>query len=53
MEENKKSLEEIAKEERRRYQREWRRKNKDKVKEHNQRYWKKKALERLEEEKEA
>lgn len=32
-------MDELAREERRKYQREWRRKNKDKVRAINQRYW--------------
>ena len=46
-----KQLEELAKEKQREYQREWRKKNPDKVKEYNQRYWRKKALEMLKENK--
>ena len=48
-----KELIEIGKEKEREYQRNWRKENKDKVKEYNQRYWKKKALEHIQEEKEA
>lgn len=43
---NEKTLEELAQEERLSYFREWRAKNKDRVKENNRRYWEKKALER-------
>jgi hypothetical protein len=38
-------LSEAAKAARRAYHKEWRAKNKDKVKERNRRYWEKKALE--------
>ena len=48
-EENQKTLEELALEERRAYFREWRANNKDKVKKHNATYWKKRAKRRLEE----
>lgn len=34
---------EAAKEARRQYRREWYRKNRDRVREHNERYWSKKA----------
>ncbi len=40
---NEKSVEEIAREERRAYFREWRANNKDKVKKHNATYWEKRA----------
>jgi len=46
-------LEELARELQREYLREWRRNNPDKVKEYNERYWKKKALEMLKEQQEA
>ena len=42
-----KSVEEIAREERLAYFREWRAKNKDKVKKHNATYWLKRAKRRL------
>lgn len=42
-------LEELAREKQREYQRGWRRNNPDKVREYNQRYWRKKALEMLKE----
>ena len=42
-----KNLNDIAKEAKREYQREWRFKNKDRVREHNKRYWEKVALKRL------
>lgn len=42
-----KQIEARAKEERRAYMREWRRKNKDRVKEYNERYWKKRAIEKM------
>ena len=45
-------LEELAREKQREYQREWRMKNPDKVKEYNKRYWRKKALEMLKEQQE-
>ena len=48
-EENQKTLEELALEERRAYFREWRANNKDKVKKHNATYWEKRAKRRLEE----
>lgn len=38
-----KNIEEMAIEARRSYQREWRRKNPDKVRENNRRYWERKA----------
>lgn len=44
---DKKTLEAVAKEERLKYFREWRRKNKEKVKRHNKNYWEKKAKEKL------
>ncbi len=44
-------LEELAREKQREYLREWRRNNPDKVKEYNKRYWRKKALEMLKENK--
>ena len=43
-----KSVEEIAREERLAYFREWRAKNKDKVKKHNATYWEKRAIRRIE-----
>jgi len=49
---NDKSLEELAKEERLRYFREWRRNNPDKVKKHNENYWLNRAQKRLREEEE-
>ncbi len=39
-----KNLDAIAREERNRYAREWRAKNKDKVRETNRKYWEKRAL---------
>lgn len=45
-----KSIEELAREERLKYFKEWRAKNKNKVHANNQRYWEKKARERLEKE---
>ena len=47
---SKKRICEQAAELRRAYQREWRRKNRDKVKESNRRYWERKALRMAEEE---
>lgn len=44
---DKKTLEALAKEERLRYFREWRKKNPDKVKQHNKNYWEKKAKAKL------
>lgn len=43
MSNNMKSVEEIAREERLAYFREWRANNKDKVKKHNATYWQKRA----------
>lgn len=40
-------ISETAAEVRKEYYREWRRKNKDKVKKHNQNYWERKAKARL------
>lgn len=48
---DKKTLEAAAKEERLKYFREWRRKNADKFRKHNQNYWIKKAEKKLKEEK--
>lgn len=48
-----KELHEAAANARREYQREWRRKNKDKVAANNRRYWEKKALARKAAEQEA
>lgn len=45
-----KEMQELARKERNRYHREWRAKNKDRVKEINNRYWAKKALEHDEKE---
>ena len=42
---SKKEMSEAAREARRTYMREWRRKNKDKTQEHTRRYWEKKAAE--------
>ena len=47
---NKTNLEELAKEEYRKYKAEWRKRNKDKVRESNKKYWLKRAMERLERE---
>ena len=43
-------LEEMAREEARKYKAEWRKRNKDKVRETNKRYWIKRALARKERE---
>lgn len=48
--ENKK-LDEIICQERRKYFRQWRANNKDKVKKNNENYWRKKALQRIAEQK--
>ena len=45
-------LEELALEARRKYHREWRRNNPDKVREYRKRHWRKKALEMLKEQQE-
>lgn len=45
-----KNLEEIARQERLEYFRQWRANNKDKVKQHNKNYWLRKAEQRLNEE---
>lgn len=41
------NIEDLVKEEKNLYQREWRAKNKDKVRVINKRYWEKRALKRL------
>ena len=46
-----KTLDVLAKEERTRYYREWRKKNPDKVKKHNQNYWKKRVQAKMDKEK--
>ena len=43
MTQNNKTIEELARDERLRYFRDWRAKNKDKVKKHNATYWVKRA----------
>ena len=43
----KQSIEEMAIEARREYFRQWRAENKDKVRKHNQNYWRKKAMEKI------
>lgn len=43
------NVDELVKKERREYYRKWRAENKDKVRENNARYWKKRALKKLEE----
>lgn len=47
------TLEELAAEERREYFRQWRAKNKDKVRENNRRYWERKAEKKAQAEQEA
>lgn len=47
-----KEVENLIKEEKREYARQWRKNNKDKVKETNKRYWKKKVLKKLKEQEE-
>lgn len=42
------TLEELARKERIEYYRQWRAKNKDKVRESNRRYWEKRAAKRIE-----
>lgn len=42
-----KEIQELVREERRRYAREWRAKNREKVRASNQRYWEKRVRERL------
>ncbi len=46
------NLEEIAREERRQYFKRWRKKNPDKVRENNRRYWKRRAAKRIQSQKE-
>jgi len=46
-----KEIQELAREKQREYQRSWRMRNPEKIKEYNQRYWRKKALEMLRENK--
>ena len=48
-----KEMQELARKERNRYHREWRARNKGKVKEINDRYWAKKALENTDKEAQA
>jgi hypothetical protein len=43
----KKNIEKLAEQERRRYFKEWREKNKARVKKYNQSYWSKRALKRI------
>ena len=47
------TLEERAAEERRQYYRQWRAKNKDKVRENNRRYWERRATKKNQAEQEA
>lgn len=44
------TLEELARKERTEYYRQWRAKNKDKVRENNRRYWERRAAKRMEQE---
>lgn len=46
------NLEQLMVEERRAYFKEWRKNNKERVKQHNQNYWKRRVEKRLQEEKE-
>ena len=46
-----KEIQELARELQREYMRLWRKRNPEKIKEYNQRYWRKKALEMLRENK--
>ena len=48
-----KEIQELVRDEKRRYAREWRAKNKDKVSANNRRYWERKALARKAAEQEA
>lgn len=43
------TIQDLAREAQRKYQREWRAKNRDKVRQHNQNYWKKKAEQQIKE----
>lgn len=45
-------LDEAAKNERREYYRKWRAANKDKVRQHNRKYWEKRAMKKSQEQKE-
>ena len=49
---NEQTLDRMAAEERRAYQKEWKAKNKDKVREQNARYWRNRALKRMKEQQE-
>ena len=44
---NETNINEIARDERRAYFREWRKKNKDKVSQNNKRYWENRALKKI------
>ncbi len=44
-----KEMQELAREKQREYQREWRKRNPEKIKEYNQRYWIRRALRELKE----
>ena len=46
----KQNIDEVVKNERREYYRKWRAANKDKVRQHNRNYWKKRAMKRKQEE---
>lgn len=43
------SIKDLAREEKNKYLREWRKKNPDRVREYNRRYWRKKAAEKKKE----
>lgn len=47
---NEEKLQQLAAEARREYHRQWRAKNRDKIREKNRHYWEKKALEIMEQE---
>jgi len=47
---NKQSLDELIRAEKRAYSKNWRTKNADKVKKHNDNYWRKRALQKLQSE---
>ena len=46
----KQNIEDLVKDEKKRYYKAWRSKNRDRVKQHNQNFWAKKAQKRLENE---
>ena len=43
----KENIDELIKEEKRKYYKNWRKNNKDKIKKHNKDYWKKRAMKKL------